>query len=426
MKEKFRTNRDFLQNIAITLLSLSAVVLLAQSQFYTLGVSSGVWDLFSPPTVQDGAVSPSASMLSAPVQVAVTSTYGRYGSVTTTTADEEFEPLAQLLGDALGTMGELTDCSAQLYLSALRTPSVFYDFLNPLPLPILANLAHTGSSEAEAARQLLITAGEDSAELFLWDGDSRYLHCTTALSVQALDQVLRYYEMGNAHFAMEFSASHPVTDHFVPSTLLPDQIPALPVLHSAVPHSSENAHLLTALSFNPNTKFRYTDSSGTEVIEENGRTLRLQTDGTIHYQCSTNNSILTIDAANEQPTLLEAASGSGALLRSLLGSAAGESSLYLQSILQSEHSLVLTFGYQVQGIPIRFSDGDSAAVVTLTGSTVSELTLRARQYTSGSSPSLLLPLRQALAVAQAENSASLSIGYADDGSGSVSAGWLTE
>ena len=142
MNETKRTRRDFLQNIAITLLSLSAIALLARSQLFTLGITSGFFDLFSAPAAQSEAAAPSASMLSAPVRVAVTSTYGRYGSVTSTTADEAFEPLAQLLGDALSTIEESAACTQQVYLAALQEPSVFYDFLHPLPLSILAELAH--------------------------------------------------------------------------------------------------------------------------------------------------------------------------------------------------------------------------------------------------------------------------------------------
>ena len=39
-------------------------------------------------------------------------------------------------------------------------------------------------------------------------------------------------------------------------------------------------------------------------------------------------------------------------------------------------------------------------------------------------PSLLLPLQQALAIAARYGNAELSIGYADSGSGTVSAQWL--
>ena len=52
------------------------------------------------------------------------------------------------------------------------------------------------------------------------------------------------------------------------------------------------------------------------------------------------------------------------------------------------------------------------------------MTCRIRQYTTEGGTSLLLPLRQALAIAVRQEGAELLIGYADSGSSTVSAGWL--
>ena len=86
----------------------------------------------------------------------------------------------------------------------------------------------------------------------------------------------------------------------------------------------------------------------------------------------------------------------------------------------------LQFGYQINGLPIRFSDGSCAAEVTLTGTSVTRLSLRFRQYATADSATALLPLRQALAIAAGHSGAEMAIGYADSGSDSVSAAWLLE
>ena len=159
---------------------------------------------------------------------------------------------------------------------------------------------------------------------------------------------------------------------------------------------------------------------------ESERSLRIYTDGSIYYK-SGGNTALTIEAAGDLPTLQEAVTGASALLNTLLAPAAGDAALYLQSIRSSGVSTTLTFGYQMRGVPIRFADGGSAATVTLSGSAVSTLELRFRRYTPTETNSLLLPLRQALAITAAkEPGTELSIGYTDNGSGSVSAGWLAD
>ena len=56
MNEKKRSRRDFIQNISIAVLTVSAVLLFVQSQVYHLGASSSFSRLFSGPDVQTSAV----------------------------------------------------------------------------------------------------------------------------------------------------------------------------------------------------------------------------------------------------------------------------------------------------------------------------------------------------------------------------------
>ena len=66
----------------------------------------------------------------------------------------------------------------------------------------------------------------------------------------------------------------------------------------------------------------------------------------------------------------------------------------------------------------------SAAEITLSGTSVTRLTLRFRQYSTAGETSLLLPLRQTLAIAAEHPDTALAVGYADGGGASVSASWL--
>ena len=86
----------------------------------------------------------------------------------------------------------------------------------------------------------------------------------------------------------------------------------------------------------------------------------------------------------------------------------------------------MTYGYQVQGVPVQFSDGSEAGSITLSGTEVSELSLRLRQYVLTEEMSLLLPLRQALAIAEQYDGAELFIGYVGGRSGRTTARWLAE
>lgn len=427
MEEKQRKRRDFRQNVAIALLSVSAVILFAQTQLYNLGVDIGssYFDrLTGVPVQTDSTAGGQLSDLAAPVRVAVTGTYGRYANVTLTTADQElFAPLSTLLCGILGSAQAYTACGSQEFLNALSGPSVYYDFLSPLPLSVIAGFVDAEWDVELSARRLVLSAQGDSVALYLLDDIGRYLRCATAVSAAELEEAVSHYELGNDMFAFDGAENNSRYQEISPLSLLPAELPALPCLtvDSAL---SDTAWLLNALGFNPNTQNRYQESSGTEVIMEGERALYIRPDNSIYYQ-SGGEPFLTINAAEEVPTLREAAAGTGLLLNALLSPITSDAGLYLESIRQNGTVTVLCFAYQVNGVPIRLSGG-CAAEVTLTGNAVSSLFLQFRQYAISGEGSLLLPLRQAVAIAAKQQGAELTIGYADNGGSTISATWLAD
>ena len=82
--KKTHSRLDLLQNIAITLLTVSAVMLFAATQFSSLSQGRSMLNRWfsasSSPSA--AAAEEEAAPLSAPVRVAVSGTYSRYGSVT--------------------------------------------------------------------------------------------------------------------------------------------------------------------------------------------------------------------------------------------------------------------------------------------------------------------------------------------------------
>ena len=160
MNETRRSRRDFWQNIIITLLSLSAVVLFARTQLYDRTLPSYLQPFHESSTIVSSVISSQDAILTTPVRVAVSGPYGRYGSVTLTTSTtaEEFSPLGTLLGEAISSAQMYTPCQEQDFFTALSSPSVYYDFLHPLPLSILAGMVNTRGEEALQVRHLVITS----------------------------------------------------------------------------------------------------------------------------------------------------------------------------------------------------------------------------------------------------------------------------
>ena len=420
MGEQRQDRRNLVQNLLITLLALSAAVLFTQTQLYNLNLTTSE----APPGPAPSAAP--AAELAAPVRTAVTGDYGRCGGLTCTTGDPVFaDPLGRRLLEALGSARDYAPCSRGDFLRALRGPSLYYDFLEPLPLSVLAGLLGGGEDvsprEDLSARRLLIVPQEGGAVLYLWDGGENCFRASTAVSADSLEQVISRYELGDASFAMDGGGLERELD---PCSLLPAQPPELPSFTLGDPLAGGTDWLLSALGFNPRSRTRHTESSGTELIIDGDRTLRIRPDNTIHYQ-SGNEPILRVKAAGDLPTAREAALGAGSLLSSLLAPVSGELQPWLQSLRRSGDVTALRFGYQLKGVPVRFQDGGFAAEITLTGSAVTALSLRFRQYNAAEEPSLLLPLPQALAVAAASPGKELSIGYVERG-GECRAYWLSD
>ena len=425
MEEPRRSRRNLLQNIVITLLSLSAAALFTQTQLYSLDLIMGYDE--SRTGASQAVSAAAAAELTAPVRVAVTGDYGRYGSVALTTGDDGFiDPLGRRLLEALGSARDYAACTEADFLRALDGPSLYYDFLEPLPLSVLAGLLGGGAEvsprEDLSARRLLIVPQDSGALLYLWDGGENCFRASTAVSSDSLGQVIERYELGAASFARDAEPGS-LARELDPCSLLPAEPPSLPAFAAGDPLSSAD-WLLSALGFNPRSRTRHTESNGTELIIDGDRTLRIRPDNSVYYQ-SGQDAALRVTAAGELPTAREAALGAGALLSSLMGSASGEARLWLQSLRRSGDLTVIRFGYQAGGVPIRFQDGGYAAEVTLTGTAVTSMTLRLRQYERLEEPSLLLPLPQALAVAAVSPGRELSIGYVER-DGECRACWLSD
>ena len=79
MDQQQRGRRNLLQNLFITLLSLTAVMLFAQTQLYSLDLTGGYRNTLA--GGESSSAPASAAGLTAPVRVAVTGAFGRYGSL---------------------------------------------------------------------------------------------------------------------------------------------------------------------------------------------------------------------------------------------------------------------------------------------------------------------------------------------------------
>ncbi|WP_312613727.1 hypothetical protein [Oscillibacter sp.] len=425
MDPRAKKRRNRLQNIAIALLSVSAVALFIQTQLFNLRTDGGyLSNLFTSGSVQKTQSVSGLTDLELPARVAVTGAYGRWAGLALTTGDEDFSKPGNLLMEALGSAGTMKKCGVEDFRAALRVGtdtggSVYYDFGGALPLSILSGVVGARWSGGEiSARRVLVQVDETVVRLFAWDGEGACFVCTTAISAESVRELVREYSLGSAWFAFD----RPESDgHVAAFSLFSDQLDP-PVNLAVSAGIADSDAVLEALSFNPHTNSRYPEPSGAEVVVEGDRNLRIYPNGELSYQGGS--GTLRIASVEEVPTETETVVGVFQLLNGLLPDQSN-GTLFLQELSAAEDSVTLRFGYQYAGLPIRFADGGFAAEVTLVGASIVRLTLRVRQYTPAESGESLLPLAQALSIARAWPGRELAVRYVDGGS-TATAQWLAE
>ena len=417
---------DFYQNIAIALLSVLAVFLFSRTEIFSLGwetLSVGLQFVSEPSA--SGAEGVADGALTVPLRFAATGVYGgvygRYVNVAANTGETRFRAVRRLFADALEPQTPFDEITRDAFLNAIRGTSLYCDFLTPLPLSVLSGLMEAPSDDERLTRSIALTKEGNGANLLLWDGDGQYYSRAAPVSRRELEDTVRRYELGNGVFAFDLAETDDAYRKIAPLSLFASETPSMPV-YSAAGGVSDLDKLLTAFGFNPLTKKRYTEANSTEVIMEGTRSVRVRTNGSVYYQ-SGGRGDLSVDAAGDLPTTWEAVKDCAALLNGILLSQGCAAVRPLEARREGENT-VLRFGYALNGAPVSFSDGGSAAVVTLERRKIASVELRPRRYAATDTQSLLLPLTQALGVAGLHSGAELRLGYQDTGGSRLSAQWF--
>lgn len=428
-----RMNR--LQNLAIALLTLSAVLLFLSLPLFGSLSDQSLTQLLRGRLLREAEAAegsePGTVTPVFPVRMAVSNGFVRRGGELLTTAGDEFDRAGAFLGEALGSAGEETAVTETAFLAALREEGLYLDFTaDAMPTELLSALLGVEARPGgfERVRRLLLTpAASETAALYVQDGTGRViLRYSTAVSSAALSEFLASGGGREADFAFLLG---PAYAELSPCTL----IPAAPVSHAALEASnalsgSEDTILLRA-GFNTHAENRFTESSGTSIVRELSSTLYLRPDGSVDYQGgeAEPGSLFFVRAAlPDETTAAEAASAAQNLVSTLLQGLTGDASLYLSGLRGEAGRWEFSFDLMADGVPIRRSDGSHTATVTVEGRSVIAFSLKVRRYALSGETVMLLPPAQAAAVARVWDGAELMAAYVDTGAESVLPSWIAE
>ncbi len=423
---------DRLQNLAILLLTLSALALFAALPLFGALSDRSLFDLAQEKSrgevVRTDADAPAASVPVLPVRMVYTNGFARVGADALTTLSDEFEHAGTFLGEAVGSASRARAIEEAEFLHALRGEGLYFDFTQPVPAGILSALLGVSVPEDElpdVRRMLLSSADQSAAVLYAQDGAGNSYRFATAVSRTALTDFLASCNGSSADFAFLLDNDYAKLSPY--TLVLSDPIPrgALAV----APAGSEELFLRRA-EFNAHTENRFTETSGTVIVREGSSALYLRPDGTVEYQgaAAEPGSVYFVPAAEPgSPTLAEAASAAQRLMSALLQDLLGSASLcFGGAAVQEDGSVEIFFDLLADGTPIRFSDGSHAASVTIEGESVTAFTCRVRSYTRSEDAALLLPFAQAAAIARVWNGAELLVAYVDTGTETALPVWIAD
>lgn len=420
------SRRVYLQNAIIVLLLGSAIGLFVQSQVFHLGESPATYleQMLSLDTAYNWEENQESTGLIAPVAVAVTGSFGRYGSPNVTTQDVEFSLIAPLLSQALSAMPATAMMATETeFLVAVDDTSIYVDFQVALPCNVVGAMVGLGEgyNQTVMRRVVLSPDSDGGVSLYWWDGDETYGKTDTEVSLEDFYALLEDYQADNVFFAFEgqsLSDQLATVDAFSLFETVTDTYYTLGVSNPTL----DKTTLLAELGFNPYTNSRYVESNGTEVVFQEEDRVQFTADGVVIYESTGQVQQAAMAAVNAYSTAQEVVSSASAFLNTLLGTLGGDGTLYVSAYSQNDTQTVVEFGYHVDGLPVVQADGEAAAVMTLENGILTGLRLNVRRYTLTDAEVLLLPVTQAAALAQKD--AILHLAYVSYDTDSASVMWL--
>ena len=406
---------DRLQNVALVVLTLSAVFLLLSFFHLRGGWTARFQTLLAVRPAAGGQEEASGvgELLAAPhIMVTSDSEYGRCGRLYTPAGDALLEKMLPLFGEALGSADQVGAAADQTLRAGLGKSSLYLDLTVELPLEVVAAWLGERTVFDRAVRAMaLTTEGRDTAVLYLCGGEGEIFRYFTALPASAVEALTESVSPNGSLFAYETNYAP-----LAPYTVLVREAEGLPQVRSELPATYSSYRLLTALDFNAHTNSRYAEPGGTEVVMDGRRTLRIGPEGTVTYDSGE-------EDAGGRGGALEALRAAGRLAAALTGGV-DASPLYLRRLEEREDGYLVGFQYQVEGVPVRFPDEADALTVLVRGAGIAEFTCRCRTYGPEEEASVLLPPIMAAAIASLYPEGELSLGYVDSGSGRLHADWL--
>jgi hypothetical protein len=333
-----------------------------------------------------------------------------------------YERFSANLGEALGSAGEPEAISEEEWEAALSGCGVYFDFLSDQPLDALAGwlgITASGSTALHTARQICLSADASGGVslYYVRTREGTACRCTTKLSGTDLCGKLEGYVPDGSKFNFEQESPFSLVDKCALITQGQLSIRSV-TAEDPISGETESDTILASFGMNSILADHYPEADGAEVFVEGENTLRIETSGTVIFSrtghAEQTGTLTTAQAIETARVACEKA----------LGQYCGSAVLYLSYIWHDSATdvYVIRFDYALNGLPVSFTSGASAAEFTLTGDEITSAMMIFRSYSNTDKTEAPLPALQAAAVIQASGGGEPVLAYTDD-MASVGVNW---
>lgn len=411
------------KNVLIVILATTMLLLSAQ-----LGFISQTFD----PAGLDGALGAEPSgwetasygAAASPFCIVVTPETGAHCAVMYDgeAVDEAYARFSSSLGEALGSAGEPEVVTTGEWEAALSGCGVYFDFLSDQLLSVVAGwfgISASGDTARHTARRICLTADSSGVSLYYISArEGIGYRCATMLSYTDLFSKIEEYLPDGTAFNFELETPFGLVDSCAVIRSGPLSISSVSVKNPLAGAAGAD-ELMSAFGMNSILAEPYSEANGAHGYVEGDAVLRVAADGTLTYWGK--------DRSEAKVSLspAEAVEAARVLCKKTLGANCGEASLYMSyiSYVSVSDTYSMRFDYVLNGLPVVFSNGESAAELTLTGTGITSAKMQFREYSSLQTAEEPLPALQAAAAVEALGGGEPMLSYIDNLS-SVSVGWV--
>ncbi len=300
-----------------------------------------------------------------------------------------------VFSEALGSASAAGQVSREVWEKALKSQSVYFEYLSPVKLSVLAGWYGseiTGDWGDFSVRRLCVVDGGDQNRLFFMDEDTGDTYAADTMPSGRIADLAVSSGINSALFAFDVNGGYESPGRY---TLLLLDDASHPVVNAVNPLANEDTlnQVLLNLGRGEHDKSSYTDWEGTHFISE-GFTILLTSDGTFVYQRTDTPSDSAAETGESEAIELARRQ----IAKTIAVTCGVDAAVYFNSIEKKpDGGYEVCFSYVVAGGVVHLYADGHAASVTVKDGAVSEMVLYFRNYTVTNETAQLLTEIQAAA-----------------------------